>query len=142
MRSRTGAETICLVPPVELIDARHRRRTPLRSWDLFTSLYRPTESAASQRASGTWNGVATFARAGLTLRADPAPLVRAARPRLALATQHDKPNNAPSPPAPQNIPDLDSEGRCLLTDHVSFVLFNVYVHAVRGRRARGSPDLP
>eukprot|EP00747_Dinoflagellata_sp_TGD_P196297 gnl/TRDRNA2_/TRDRNA2_66206_c0_seq1.p1 gnl/TRDRNA2_/TRDRNA2_66206_c0~~gnl/TRDRNA2_/TRDRNA2_66206_c0_seq1.p1 ORF type:complete len:579 (-),score=94.12 gnl/TRDRNA2_/TRDRNA2_66206_c0_seq1:45-1745(-) len=46
------------------------------------------------------NGVATFAKAGSVLRADPAPLGSA---------------------------DLDGEGRCLLTDHGTFVLFNAYV---------------
>jgi len=30
-------------------------------------------------------------------------------------------------PAPLGEPELDSEGRCLLTDHGAFVLFNVYV---------------
>eukprot|EP00053_Salpingoeca_punica_P012324 m.110342 g.110342 ORF g.110342 m.110342 type:complete len:739 (-) comp15914_c1_seq1:710-2926(-) len=47
-----------------------------------------------------FNGVATFARKGLTACANSAPLNDAA---------------------------LDAEGRCIFTDHGSFVIFNVYV---------------
>ena len=55
------------------------------------------------------NGVATFARDGFTLWADPAPL---------------------------GLEELDMEGRCLLTCHLDFVLFNVYVPATGSGRAR------
>lgn len=46
------------------------------------------------------NGVATLVRKGLTLRACGCPL---------------------------GDPELDAEGRCVLTEHHSFVIFNVYV---------------
>ena len=49
-----------------------------------------------------FNGVSTFARKGLTRAADAAPLGDAA---------------------------LDAEGRCVLTQHAEFSIFNVYVHA-------------
>jgi len=64
-------------------------------------LYRPLEggAAARRRGAGTWNGVATLAREGLLLSAEPDPL---------------------------GVPELDCEGRCLRTDHGAFVLFNVY----------------
>ena len=48
-----------------------------------------------------FNGVTTFARKGLTRAADAAPLGDAA---------------------------LDAEGRCVMTEHANFVIFNVYVH--------------
>ena len=50
-----------------------------------------------------FNGVTTFARKGLTVAAHAAPLA---------------------------IETLDAEGRCVLTDHGAFVLFNVYVHSI------------
>eukprot|EP00435_Cladocopium_sp_Y103_P017263 s137_g4.t1 len=57
------------------------------------------------------NGCATFVRKGLTVEAAScAPLERA---------------------------ELDDEGRCLLTDHGSFVVFNVYVP-----NSQGGPRLP
>lgn len=49
-----------------------------------------------------FNGVTTFARKGLTRHADAAPLGK---------------------------PELDAEGRCVMTDHGAVVIFNVYVHA-------------
>ena len=49
-----------------------------------------------------WNGVTTFARKGLTRSGNSRPLDDA---------------------------KLDAEGRCVLTDHGSFVLFNVYAHS-------------
>eukprot|EP00940_MAST-03C_sp_MAST-3C-sp2_P002072 g2072.t1 len=55
-----------------------------------------------------FNGVATFARKGLTLSANAAPL-------------GDK--------------ELDDEGRCIVTDHGPFLIFNVYVpNAGGGKR--------
>jgi len=64
----------------------------------FESFWACNEGSGAQRQG--LNGVATYARRGLVLRADAAPL---------------------------RVPELDREGRCLLTDHGSFVLFNVYV---------------
>ncbi|GKY94050.1 hypothetical protein MPSEU_000371700 [Mayamaea pseudoterrestris] len=49
-------------------------------------------------------GVVTFVRKGLCLRANAAPLA----------------------------PDIDAQGRCIMTDHGSFILFNVYVPASGG----------
>ena len=65
-------------------------------WDTF---WCPCRLPASTKKSG-FNGVATFARKGATIRADRAPL-RDVR--------------------------LDVEGRCVFTDHGDFVLFNCYV---------------
>ncbi len=55
--------------------------------------------APSKQRAGL-NGIATFARCGTTRLTNTAPL---------------------------GDPSLDSEGRCLFTDHGDFVLFNVYV---------------
>lgn len=52
------------------------------------------------------NGVVTFARKGMVLSANAAPL---------------------------GSKDLDEQGRCIVTDHGSFVLFNVYVPALGGQ---------
>lgn len=52
------------------------------------------------------NGVVTFVKKGLTVKANSRPL---------------------------DSPDLDDQGRCVMTDHGSFVLFNVYVPAGGGQ---------
>lgn len=52
-----------------------------------------------------FNGVATFARIGTVQSADCSPL---------------------------GVPDLDQQGRCVMTDHGTFLLFNVYVPASGG----------
>jgi exodeoxyribonuclease III len=52
-----------------------------------------------------FNGVTTYAKRGMVLTADSRPL---------------------------GSPDLDNQGRCLMTDHGNFVLFNVYVPAGGG----------
>ena len=59
----------------------------------------------SSTAKRGFNGVTTYAKKGLTIAADAAPL---------------------------GDPSLDGEGRCLLTDHGGFVLLNVYAHATGG----------
>jgi len=64
----------------------------------FESFWACNEGAGAQRQG--LNGVATYARAGTVVRADCEPLGER---------------------------ELDKEGRCLLTDHGAFVLFNVYV---------------
>lgn len=66
--------------------------------DGFESFWSCNDGAGSQRQG--LNGVCTFARRGRVLRADSAAL---------------------------RLDELDGEGRCLLTDHGSFVIFNVYV---------------
>lgn len=63
-------------------------------WDVFIAPCRTKDKKKG------FNGVATFARAGLTLRANRAVL---------------------------GVEELDAEGRCIMTDHGGFVLFNVYV---------------
>ncbi|KAL7528537.1 hypothetical protein ACHAXR_002502 [Thalassiosira sp. AJA248-18] len=55
--------------------------------------------ATDQKARG-FNGVCTYAKIGLVQSADSAPL---------------------------KDPELDNQGRCVMTDHGSFVCFNVYV---------------
>jgi exodeoxyribonuclease III len=57
-------------------------------------------SCCTDRNSRGMNGVVTFAKIGTVRSADPAPL------------QEE---------------ELDSQGRCIRTDHGSFILFNVYV---------------
>ena len=52
------------------------------------------------------NGVVTFARRNVVVAADPAPL---------------------------GSPELDAQGRCVMTDHGTFCLFNVYVPASGGQ---------
>ncbi|KAK3281175.1 hypothetical protein CYMTET_11024 [Cymbomonas tetramitiformis] len=61
-----------------------------------------TAASKPGKAVSPASGVATFARAGSVIAADPNPL---------------------------GDPDLDQEGRCLLTDHGDFVLLNVYAPA-------------
>jgi hypothetical protein len=63
--------------------------------------------AADPKCRG-FNGVVTYARAGSVLGADPAPL---------------------------GMPELDDQGRCVLTDHGYFALFNVYVPCGGGSKA-------
>lgn len=53
-----------------------------------------------------FNGVVTYCKKGMVLSADSRPL---------------------------KSPDLDDQGRCVMTDHGSFVLFNVYVPAEGGQ---------
>ena len=67
-------------------------------------------NCSQKKGAQGFNGVATFARKGLTVAADAKCL---------------------------QDPALDAEGRCLKTDHGAFVLFNVYVPAGSGA-ARGS----
>mmetsp|Transcript_84222 Transcript_84222/g.234948 ORF Transcript_84222/g.234948 Transcript_84222/m.234948 type:complete len:552 (+) Transcript_84222:41-1696(+) len=74
----------------------------------YESFWACNEGLGAQRQG--LNGVATFARCGEVLRADCAPL---------------------------GDPDLDGEGRCLLTDHGKFVVFNAYVP-----NTAGGPRLP
>ena len=74
----------------------------------YESFWACNDGTATQRQG--LNGVCTFVRRGLTLSAESAPL---------------------------QCPDLDGEGRCLLTDHGSFVLFNAYVP-----NSAGGPRLP
>ncbi|CAJ1405023.1 unnamed protein product [Effrenium voratum] len=71
----------------------------------FESFWCCNDGLGSQRQG--LNGVCTFARAGLVLHADNAPL---------------------------GCEELDGEGRCLLTDHGAFVVFNVYVPNSAGGR--------
>lgn len=74
----------------------------------FETYWACNEGSGAQRQG--LNGITTFARRGSVLRADSSPLQE---------------------------PDLDCEGRCLLTDHGAFVVFNVYVP-----NSAGGPRLP
>jgi exodeoxyribonuclease III len=69
----------------------------------YETFWACNEGAGAQRQG--LNGVATIARSGSVLRADGAPL---------------------------GDPQLDAEGRCLMTDHGDFVIFNVYVPNAAG----------
>jgi exonuclease III len=75
---------------------------PFGAWESFWAFPQSETTAEVKRG---FNGVTTYARTGLTLAADAAPL---------------------------GDPSLDAEGRCLLTDHGGFVLLNVYVHSTGG----------
>eukprot|EP00985_Skeletonema_marinoi_P003959 scaffold1738_cov198-Skeletonema_marinoi.AAC.2 len=57
-------------------------------------------SCATDQKSRGFNGVVTYAKTGIVQSADSAPL---------------------------QDPELDGQGRCIMTDHGTFVLFNVYV---------------
>jgi exonuclease III len=75
---------------------------PFGAWESFWALPQSETTADVKRG---FNGVTTYARTGLTLAANAAPL---------------------------GDPSLDAEGRCLLTDHGGFVLLNVYAHSTGG----------
>ena len=102
--ARHGADVFCLqehkIPRKQLSS----KREPLgcstvEGYDSFWSC------CVDQNKRGL-NGVVTYARKGLVVSADSAPLA----------------SN-----------DLDDQGRCVMTDHGSFVLFNVYVPASGGQ---------
>jgi exonuclease III len=42
---------------------------------------------------------------------------------------------------PLNDPELDNQGRCIMTDHGNFVLFNVYVAKCRISLAKNGPKI-
>mmetsp|Transcript_29702 Transcript_29702/g.96752 ORF Transcript_29702/g.96752 Transcript_29702/m.96752 type:complete len:637 (+) Transcript_29702:442-2352(+) len=72
-------------------------------FDTFWALCNPGSSVVRGKNKPVgFNGVATFARVGLTIRADSEAMRDA---------------------------ELDEEGRCIMTEHSTFVLFNVYVPA-------------
>ena len=77
-------------------------------WESFWCFPATEGRPSASAAKRGFNGCTTFSRAGLTIAADPAPL---------------------------GDPELDGEGRCLLTDHGGFVLLNVYAHATGGEGA-------
>jgi exonuclease III len=69
-------------------------------FDAFFSLCRTTAVTGNSSSSKVgFNGVATFARRGMTVAANSRPL---------------------------GVPDLDNQGRCLETDHGDFLLYNIY----------------
>ena len=77
----------------------------------YESFWAFPQSESTPGVKRGFNGVTTYARTGLTLAADSAPL---------------------------GDPALDAEGRCLLTDHGGFVLINVYVHSTGGAADDGA----
>eukprot|EP01063_Lacrimia_lanifica_P009556 TRINITY_DN16520_c0_g1_i1.p1 TRINITY_DN16520_c0_g1~~TRINITY_DN16520_c0_g1_i1.p1 ORF type:complete len:476 (+),score=126.71 TRINITY_DN16520_c0_g1_i1:90-1517(+) len=97
---RHGIDILCLqetktVKQVLEQEGKKRLATHVAGWE---TLWCCNEGKAAQRKG--LNGVATYARVGLTRRANAAPLGDA---------------------------ELDGEGRCLLTDHGAFVIINVYL---------------
>lgn len=80
---------------------KHTPTLPLNvpGYDSFWSPCRKPQAGAKSKSMGL-NGVATYARTGMTTRAERDPL---------------------------GIQELDEEGRCILTYHGSFVVFNCYV---------------
>lgn len=107
---KLGADIFCIqeakIPKRKLVDgaesvwcgAADKPGFPIDGWESFWAF----------NADRAMNGVTTFARAGLTLRADDAPL---------------------------REPQLDREGRCIVTYHSHFCVFNVYVpNAQQGQR--------
>ena len=71
------------------------------NYDVFFCYPSADPSTKGRQKDGGLNGVATFAKKGLTLRANSTTL--------------------------DDGVDLDQEGRCIMTDHGKFVIFNVYV---------------
>jgi exonuclease III len=94
-----GADVVCLqevkVAPERLSGGSEELGADLSRYDSFWAPCRDDASKGFQ-------GVATWARKGLTLRADAAPL---------------------------GCAEVDAQGRCLATEHRNFVLFNVYAPA-------------
>lgn len=78
---------------------------PCGSYESFWACPVVEGNSTKSAAKRGFNGCTTYARKGLTIAADPAPL---------------------------GDPALDAEGRCLLTDHGDFVVINVYAHATHG----------
>lgn len=87
------------------------------SKQLLTSRAEPRHAASIQNYESFWaccvdeskkglNGVVTYAKTGTVVAANAAPL---------------------------QSPDLDKQGRCVMTDHGTFVLFNVYVPCSGGQ---------
>lgn len=102
--SRHGATILCL----------QEHKIPKQQ---LTGRHEPRQCANVEKFDSFWsccvddkkkglNGVVTYAAQGTVLAADPAPL---------------------------GSPDLDQQGRCIMTDHGAFVLFNVYVPAGGGQ---------
>jgi exonuclease III len=73
------------------------------------------------------NGVCTYARTGSVVRADPAPLAAALNGDGGGDGNGDGENDSCW---------LNRQGRCVKTDHGTFVLFNVYVPASGGQPLR------
>ena len=74
-------------------------------WSCNTCNNNSSSNGSKSKAKAGMNGVCTFAREGLTISASSTIL---------------------------EDPELDHQGRCLMTDHGSFVLFNVYVPCREG----------
>jgi len=106
---RQGATILCLQETK--VDREYLRDNPKESGALleaYESFWCPNRGEGGQHKG--LNGVATFAKKGTVVRADLAPL---------------------------GDPILDREGRCLLTDHGQFVIFNCYIP-----NSSGGPRVP
>lgn len=79
--------------------------------DSYDTFWAPNRTKTNGGGDSGFNGVATIARKGLTKRACATPLL----------DENDQPDE-----------ELNAEGRCIMTDHGTFVLFNVYVPAGQG----------
>lgn len=103
--TRHGVDVLALqeakVPAQRLRDSPKRAGAQVEGYDTFWACCQGSAGPKGV-AAGAYSGVATFARVGTVAAADPAPL---------------------------GCPELDREGRCLLTDHGLFVLLNVYAPA-------------
>jgi len=99
---RLGADILC-VQEVKIRRAELEQRGRQLAPPGFEAFWACCEGGEVSRRAGLqgagWNGVATFSREGIVCAANTKPL-------------GDK--------------ELDAEGRCLMTDHDAFVLFNVY----------------
>lgn len=99
---RLGADIMCL-QEVKIRRAELEQRGRQLAPPGFEAFWACCEGGEMSRRAGLqgvgWNGVATFAKSGTVCSANARPLGDA---------------------------KLDAEGRCLVTDHDSFVLFNVY----------------
>jgi AP endonuclease-2 len=106
-------------------------------------------SSSSATAKGGYSGVATFVRRSrvpvLDAQVGFTGLLPQPTTAAAAADQQQQQQQSPPPPDlppyladlwrsddPARLRALDSEGRCVVTDHGAFLLFNVYVPAVTG----------
>ncbi|VEU43003.1 unnamed protein product [Pseudo-nitzschia multistriata] len=101
---RHGADIICIQEAKIPKSVLEIRREPLRCAHIAG--YESFWSCCVDSTKRGFNGVVTYCRKGTVISADSKPL---------------------------SSPDLDDQGRCVMTDHGRFVIFNVYVPAGGGQ---------
>eukprot|EP00536_Pseudo-nitzschia_multiseries_P014008 jgi/Psemu1/213485/e_gw1.645.12.1 len=101
---RHGADIVSIQEAKIPKSSLENRREPLRC--AHVSGYESFWSCCIDPTKRGFNGVVTYCKEGTVASADSRPL---------------------------KIPDLDDQGRCVMTDHGRFVLFNVYVPAGGGQ---------